>query len=266
MVPSTARRALSRPTLRLPARRLPAPRSGRWCNARPIRCFRLTPMTNGDRSKWNSDPDLEFAFVLAKLRPNGRDRRDERPMTLMTRRTALKLGLAGGALLATAPMSLAQLRIVVGGANFQPLPIAIPDFASSDPAFGREIADIVRNNLRRSGLFLPLDPASLPVQVGDVNSTPDFNVWRTANVDGLVMGAVERGGQISSSVRVWYTQQAAQVVGKSYNTDPNSARRIGHIVSDAIYEQLAGGTGYFDTRVIYTAESGPKANRTRRLA
>ncbi|KQN77335.1 Tol-Pal system beta propeller repeat protein TolB [Devosia sp. BK] len=187
-------------------------------------------------------------------------------MTLVTRRSALKLGLAGGALLATSPMAMAQLRIVVEGANFQPLPIAIPDFASSDPTFGREIADIVRNNLRRSGLFLPLDPASLPVQVGDVNGTPDFNIWRTANVDALVMGSVERGGQISSSVRVWDTRQAAQVVGKSYNTDPNSARRVGHIVSDAIYEQLAGGSGYFDTRVIYVAESGPKANRTRRLA
>ncbi len=187
-------------------------------------------------------------------------------MTLFTRRTALKLGLAGGALLATSPLALAQLRIVVEGANFQPLPIAIPDFASSDPSFGREIAGIVRANLQRSGLFLPLDPSSLPVQVGDVNATPDFTVWRTANVNALVMGAVERGGQISASVRVWDTQQATQVVGKSYNTDPNSARRIAHQVSDAIYEQLTGGSGYFDTRVIYVAESGPKANRVRRLA
>ena len=187
-------------------------------------------------------------------------------MTLLTRRTALKLGLAGGALLAGSSLAMAQLRIVVEGANFQPLPIAIPDFASSDPAFGQEIAEIVRNDLRRSGLFLPLDPASLPVQMGDVNATPDFNTWRTANVDALVMGGVERGAQISSSVRVWDTQQAAQVVGKSYNTDASSSRRVAHIIADAIYESLAGGSGYFDTRVIYVAESGPKANRVRRLA
>ena len=222
-------------------------------------------MINGARSKWNLDPDLEFACLLAKNGPNG-ETGDETEMTLVNRRTALKLGLAGGALLATAPMTLAQLRIVVEGANFQPLPIAIPDFASSDANFGREIAEIVRNNLRRSGLFLPLDPASLPVRVGDVNASPDFNIWRTANVDALVMGAVERGGQISASVRVWDTQQASQVVGNSYATDPNSARRIAHQVSDAIYSQLSGGTGYFDTRVVYVAESGPKANRTRRLA
>jgi len=187
-------------------------------------------------------------------------------MTLLTRRSALKLGLAGGALAALSTPASALVQIVVSGANFAPLPIAIPDFASSDPAFGREIADIVRSNLRRSGLFTPLDPASLPSQVGDVQNTPDFASWRTAAVDALVMGQVERGGQIESSVRVWDTQAAQQVVGKSYGTDPQSYRRIAHIVSDAIYESLAGETGYFDTRIVYVAESGPKANRTKRLA
>jgi TolB protein len=189
----------------------------------------------------------------------------ETMMTLLTRRNALKLGLASGALLAVGP-AFAQLQIVVEGANFQPLPIAIPDFASSDPTFGREVATIVRDNLRRSGLFLPLDPASLPIQVGDVNATPDFASWRAVNVDGVVMGAVERGAQISASVRVWDTAQGAQVVGKQLATDAQSWRRIGHIVSDAIYESLTGGTGYFDTRVAYVAESGPKANRVKRLA
>jgi len=187
-------------------------------------------------------------------------------MTLLTRRNALKLGLAGTALMAAGSPASALVEIVVTGGNFTPLPIAIPDFASSDPAFGREIAEIVRNNLRRSGLFAPLDPASLPVQVGDVQNTPDFAAWRAATVDALVMGQVERGGQIQSSVRVWDTQAAQQVVGKSYGTDPQSYRRIAHIVSDAIYEALAGETGYFDTRVVYVAESGPKANRTKRLA
>jgi TolB protein len=187
-------------------------------------------------------------------------------MTLITRRNALKLGLAGAATLAAGGPASALVEIVVTGGDFTPLPIAIPDFASSDPAFGAEIAGIVRANLQRSGLFAPLDPASLPQRVGDVQSQPDFAAWRGINVDALVMGQVDRGAQIASAVRVWDTQQAAQVVGKSYNTDPNSARRIAHIVSDAIYESLAGETGYFDTRVVYVAESGPKANRTKRLA
>jgi TolB protein len=187
-------------------------------------------------------------------------------MTLITRRRALQFGLAGTALAAASSPAQALVQIVVTGGNFVPLPIAIPDFASSDPTFGRDIADIVRANLRRSGLFVPLDPASLPVQVGDVSNTPDFAAWRGINVDALVMGQVERGGVISSAVRVWDTQQAAQVVGKSYETDAQAWRRVAHIISDAIYESLAGETGYFDTRVVYVAESGPKANRVKRLA
>jgi TolB protein len=185
---------------------------------------------------------------------------------LITRRGALKLGIAGAATLAAMSPAMALVKIVVGGGDFTPLPIAIPDFASSDPQFGKDVADIVRANLKRSGLFAPLDPASLPQRVGDISSAPDFASWRGINVDALVMGQVERGGQIQSSVRVWDTQQAAQVVGKSYNTDAQSWRRVAHIISDAIYAALAGESGYFDTRVVYVAESGPKANRLKRLA
>ena len=186
--------------------------------------------------------------------------------SLVTRRTMLKLGLAGTALMAASSPASALVEIVVGGGDFVPLPIAIPDFGSSDPAFGREIADIVRNNLRRSGLFAPVDPGAFGGVTGDVQATPDFAMWRGTGADALVMGTVERGGQVQSAVRVWDTTAAQQVVGKSYGTDPQSYRRIAHIVSDAIYESLAGAKGYFDTRVVYVAESGPKANRTKRLA
>jgi TolB protein len=186
-------------------------------------------------------------------------------MHQITRRHLLKLGLASATLLATLPAK-ALVEIVVSGGDFVPLPIAIPDFASSDPAFGREIADIVRANLSRSGLFAPLDPNSLPARVGDVNNEPVFADWRAINVDALVMGQVERGGQIQSAVRVWDTQAAQQVVGNNYAADPQTYRRIAHIVSDAIYASLAGDSGYFDTQIVFVAESGPKANRKKQLA
>ena len=48
-------------------------------------------------------------------------------MTLLTRRSALRLGLSGAAMLAASPV-LAQLRITVTGGNFTPLPIAVPTF------------------------------------------------------------------------------------------------------------------------------------------
>ncbi len=81
-------------------------------------------------------------------------------MHAITRRHLLKLGLASGALVAAASSpALALVNIVVSGGNFTPLPIAIPDFGSSDPSFGAQIAQIVRDNLSRSGLFAPLPPS-----------------------------------------------------------------------------------------------------------
>ena len=187
-------------------------------------------------------------------------------MNLITRRTALKLGLAGSATLLAASQASALVKITVSGGNFKPLPIAIPDFASSDPQFGKDAADIVRADLKRSGLFQIIDQATLPVQVGDVGATPQFDAFRNLNADAVVMGQVERGAQIQASVRVWDTQAGQQIVGKSYATTPDSWRRIGHIVADAVYESLTGEGGYFDSRIVYVAETGPRANRTKRLA
>lgn len=187
-------------------------------------------------------------------------------MTLFNRRSALKLGLSGAAMLAASP-ALAQLRITVTGGSFTPMPIAIPDFASSDPAFGAEVAQIVRNNLVGSGLFRLVDPAGYPQRVGSPNATPEFASWRGTGADAVVMGEANRmGGQIQSSLRLWDTTAGEQVTGKAYGTDGNSWRRIAHMASDAIYTGLTGETGYFDTRVVYVAESGPKANRVKRLA
>ncbi|RDE08152.1 Tol-Pal system protein TolB [Pelagibacterium lacus] len=186
-------------------------------------------------------------------------------MNVMTRRAALKLGLSSAAMLAVSP-AFAQLQITVTGGNFTPMPIAVPNFASGDPSFGAEVAQVVRNNLTGSGLFRLIDPAGYPQQVGDPNQTPAFDAWRTTGADALVMGNVERAGQIQSSLRLWDTTAGAQVTGKSYGTDPNSWRRIAHMASDAIYTGLTGESGYFDSRVIFVAESGPKANRVKRLA
>ncbi len=187
-------------------------------------------------------------------------------MNLMTRRAALKLGLSGAAMAAMSTSALAQLQITVTGGNFTPLPIAVPNFASADPTFGAEVAQVVRNNLTGSGLFRLVDPAGYPQQVGDPSQTPEFQAWRTTGADAVAMGQVDRAGQIQSSLRLWDTAAGQQVTGKSYGTDANSWRRIAHMASDAIYTGLTGEGGYFDSRVIFVAESGPRANRVRRLA
>lgn len=185
---------------------------------------------------------------------------------LLKRRLLLQMGLAGSAGLMAARPASALVKIVVTAGDFVPLPIAIPDFASSDPTFGKDVANIVRADLTRSGLFKVIDPASLPIKVGDVAATPDFVGLRQVGADAILMGQVERGAQISASLRLWDTQAGDQMVGRSYQTDGQSWRRIGHIAADAIYEALTGEGGYFDSRIAFVSETGPRANRTKRLA
>ncbi len=82
-----------------------------------------------------------------------------------------------------------------------------------------------------------------------------------------MVGRVTRdGGRLRAEFRLWDIQSGQQMAGQQYFTDPNNMRRIGHIISDAVYTKITGVGGFFDTRVVFVDESGPKENRRKRLA
>jgi TolB protein len=180
----------------------------------------------------------------------------------------MKFGLACAAFvlaLAVAPAS-AALKVDVTQGNVQPLPIAIPDFLGA-PA-GRSIAGVVRNDLERSGLFRPLDPASYIEKISDINVPPRFGDWRAIQAQGLVTGqaTLQSDGRLKVDFRLWDIFGESQMIGLQYSTTPENWRRIAHLISDAIYQRITGEKGYFDTRIVLIAESGPKLNRRKRLA
>jgi TolB protein len=88
------------------------------------------------------------------------------------------------------------------------------------------------------------------------------------NAQGLVTGRVSREGErIKTEFRLWDVFAGEQLVGQQYFiTQPAQWRRIGHIISDLIYERLTGEKGYFDTRIVFIDETGPKESRVKRLA
>jgi len=185
----------------------------------------------------------------------------------LTRRQAIKLGMAGAGIAAISSPASALVKIVVSGGDFEPLPIGIPTFSSSDPQLAAEITSIIVADLKRSGLFAPIAESAMPLKQGDVNASPEFGAWRNASADALVMGSVNQvGGQIRADVRLWDVIEGVQAFGESFAADRKTIRRVAHIVADAIYQKLTGEAGYFDTRIVYVAESGPKANRVKRLA
>ena len=161
----------------------------------------------------------------------------------------------------------AALRFAVDQGVTEPIPLAIPDFLGNAQA-NRDIAGVVRADLERSGLFKSLPPASFIEKISDINTPPHFADWRTIQAQGLVTGqaTMQTDGRLKVEFRLWDIFGESQMVGLQYMTTPENWRRIAHLVSDAIYERITGEKGYFDTRIVFISESGPKLNRRKRLA
>ena len=159
----------------------------------------------------------------------------------------------------------AQLQLRIGGGNFQPMPIAIADFGG-DPSLGGLVSGVVTNNLRRSGYFTPLDHARFPEQP-NFDAAPNFEKWRATGVQGLVTGRVSRdpSGKLKVEFRLWDVTSGQQMTGQQYGTDTANARRTGHLISDAVYTKITGLGPWFDSRIAFVDESGPKENRRKRL-
>ncbi|MBV8521586.1 MAG: Tol-Pal system protein TolB [Acetobacteraceae bacterium] len=198
------------------------------------------------------------------------------------RRGVLAAGLAGSAALLS---PLASLRaqgtgggspsrqsavIDVNRARSEPIPIAIPDLggtAGEGERLGRQMAQVITNDLARSGLFRPLDRGAFIQPGPSSDDTPDFQNWRGTGAQALVTGRVdENGGAVRVAFRLWDVLPQEQIQGTAYTTNLANWRRISHIMSDVVYERLLGEKGYFDTRIAYVSGTGPRDRRTKRLA
>ncbi len=154
-------------------------------------------------------------------------------------------------------------------ARTEPIPHAVPALTGSGGDAARirqEIANVITNNLAHSGLFRPIDPAAfINTPTGD---TPNFQNWKVIGAQALVTGRVESqgGDKVRVEFRLWDVLPGQQIQGTAYTTTVSNWRRIAHIISDVIYERLLGEKGYFDTRIVYIAGSGPRDRRVKRLA
>ena len=166
--------------------------------------------------------------------------------------------------------AFALIEIDVTQGQIEPMPIALPTFGAEgdDPQLSADMTGVIIANLRRSGLFKPLDPASFIQKNMDVNTTPRFGDWRTIGAQALVSGSVTRqaDGRLRAEFRLWDVFASQQMLGQQFYTTPDNWRRLAHIIADAIYERLTGEKGYFDTRVVFIDETGPKDQRVKRLA
>src|SRR3954468_4933653 len=125
----------------------------------------------------------------------------------------------------------AQLTLRIGGGQFQPMPVAIADFAGEGD-LGQRVSGVIANNLQRSGYFTALDKSRFPERPS-FDAAPRFDAWRAAGAQALVTGRVSRdaSGRLKAEFRLWDITSGQQSIGQQYFTDPNFWRRIGHIIS-----------------------------------
>lgn len=172
--------------------------------------------------------------------------------------------------LGTALPAAAELRIDITRGVTEPMPIAVTDFqgAGQSVDVGRDISRVVAADLERSGLFRPLDQQAFIQSAAAAQQQPRFADWRVIGAQALVSGSaiLQPDGRLKVEFRLWDVFAEEQMTGLAYYTVPANWRRVAHIVADAIYKRITGEDGYFDTRVVYIAESGPQNRRKKQLA
>src|SRR5512135_1230637 len=187
-------------------------------------------------------------------------------------RRRLLLGAGAGAIATMiARPAAAVVRLDVTQGNVQPMPIALPDFLAGTGGEGdiaHNVTGIITSNLQRSGLFAPINPQAFTEKISNSDAVPRFADWRVINAQALVTGRITKqpDGRLKAEFRLWDVFAGQQLDGKQYFTTPDNWRRIAHIISDAIYERLTGEKGYFDSRIVFVDETGPKDRRVKRLA
>jgi len=175
------------------------------------------------------------------------------------------LALALAAVGMAAPSARAAIEVNVNRGDVQPLPIAVPAFSGGQ--VGADISGVIAANLQRSGLFRPLDPATYVEKDLTAAVQPSFPAWKQINAQALVNGQVTvQDGRLVVDFRLWDVFSEQQLLGLQFTSSAENWRRVAHKISDQIYERLTGEKGYFDTRVVFVAESGARGKRIKRLA
>jgi len=172
----------------------------------------------------------------------------------------------------------AVLRVDINTGIQQPMPIAVPAFATpavastaagSTAELGGQVAQVVSADLQSTGLFRTLDPAAFTTQVAfpDV-AAPQFPSWRTIAAQALVTGSVQANpdGTVTVGCYLYDVFTEERLDAQTFTAGVGAWRRLAHKCADLVYSRLTGEQGYFDSRIVYVSETGPKTNRIKRLA
>jgi len=173
----------------------------------------------------------------------------------------------------------ALIQVDITRGNLDPLPIAVSPLYVEPGSkeikiegdiienIGEKISQVIEGDFKRSGLFNPLKKESFVQEPDVAHMKPRFEDWKLIKAQALVTGKIlVTDEKLRVEFRLWDIIANKEMVALAFTTVPSNWRRVAHIISDKIYERLTGESGYFDTRIIYVSEEGPKNQRIKKLA
>ena len=164
------------------------------------------------------------------------------------------------------------LRIEITDGVIEPLPIAVPDFIAKNAGaeqYAHDIARVIAADLSGTGLFREIPQDAFISRPTTFTASVQYADWKAINAQGLVTGAVILGTASTLTVKFRLFDvfsEAPLGEGLQFSGPASSWRRIAHKVADTIYSRITGEGGYFDSRIVFVSETGPKGQRRKRLA
>ncbi|MBT9382702.1 Tol-Pal system protein TolB [Pseudooceanicola sp. CBS1P-1] len=196
-------------------------------------------------------------------------------MRHVQRLTLLAGALAAlGTLFAGPGPALAQsgpLKLTITEGVVEPMPFAAPTFVAENGQsadMANKLTRVVVSDLVGTGLFREIPQSAQIAKITSFTSPVQYADWKAINAAALITGAVTvQGNQLNVKFRlhdVFAGQELGQ--GMQFNGTTDGWRRMAHKVADQVYARITGEKPYFDSRVVFVSETGPKDKRLKRLA
>ncbi|WP_417663006.1 Tol-Pal system beta propeller repeat protein TolB [Pseudomonas sp.] len=178
-------------------------------------------------------------------------------MNTLMRIVLLSLTMMVGAVQAADPL-------VISTGTDRATPIAVVPFGwQGGSVLPDDIAEIVGNDLRNSGVFEPIprqNMISQPTQASEVI----YRDWKAVNAQYVLVGSmVPAGGRIQVQYALFNVATEQQVMTGTVGGTTDQLRDMAHYISDQAFEKLTGVKGAFSTRLLYVTAERFSVDNTR---
>lgn len=178
-------------------------------------------------------------------------------MNIFTRIALLWLAMLVGSANAADPLLITQ-------GTDRATPIAVVPFGwQGGNVLPEDMADIIGNDLRNSGVFEPIprqNMISLPTQATEVI----YRDWQALGAQYVLVGnIVPNAGRLQIQFALFNVTTQQQVMTGSVGGGVDQLRDMAHHIADQSFEKLTGVKGAFSTRMLYVTAERFAVNNTR---